>query len=524
LRQIGKLVPFAFLAILCLASFVFAEDSLRISKIYIHSKDVFEDAVVHTSAEESVYRFGNWFHVNTREAVIRARLPFNEGSTISQSEMLEAEKNLRSLSYISDAKIEARQDSLGNTNLYVETSDNWTFTPMITLGKPGEKWLWGIGLLESNLLGLGHSIGFFYEQREERDQKYLLYKSNDFIIPYHSFNFIWSENSDGFDRSLKLAYPFITRSRNQWAYKAEMLWSKRDEYFYESINPKNPIPIDSIKGLSEDSLSLWLSRSFGGASFKTYFGMGYDYHEIGNDEWLDSRIGFSFAMSRIRLDKKYNLHKVKWAEDVERGYHIKSTIAKNFKDLGAISDDWYFEHNISLSLGAGGHNFYARGKNSFYYNSDIIRDMNSILFGEYIFKPSLEWASVLDARINSWQKTSYKRQLYLDGNNIFPGSPSYYLAGENTFAFRAEQRYFPNFEIFTLVPSFAAFLTAGQATERLHAFEPRELLYMAGIGLRTTKSKDVQGIVNHVNFSWPLNGELRKGFPLRFSFVGKVEL
>jgi hypothetical protein len=37
-------------------------------------------------------------------------------------------------------------------------------------------------------------------------------------------------------------------------------------------------------------------------------------------------------------------------------------------------------------------------------------------------------------------------------------------------------------------------------------------------------SKSVQGIVHHINLSWPLNGELKKGFVPRFSFVGKFEL
>jgi hypothetical protein len=225
------------------------------------------------------------------------------------------------------------------------------------------------------------------------------------------------------------------------------------------------------------------------------------------------------------LDKKYNLHKVKWAEDVEYGYYIKTVVARNFKELDAANDDWFFEQKINLSLGTRMHYFSTRGQNNFYYNdnNNALRDMHSLLFGEYIFKPRLKHSSVLSTQIDSWQRTSYSRQFYLDGNSIFPGFPLHYLAGENTFAFKAEQRYFPGFEIGTFIPSYAVFLTAGQATDRLHAFEPRDLIYMAGIGLRVSKSKFVQGVVNHVNLSWPLNGEL-KSFVPRFSFVGKLEL
>ncbi|GBU26234.1 hypothetical protein R83H12_02928 [Fibrobacteria bacterium R8-3-H12] len=503
-------MPFLFL--LFAFSLAFAEDSLGISKIYIETKNVFDDAVTHTSAEKSLYRIGNIIHIKTRESVIEARLPFKEGNIVSYAEIQEAEKDLRALPYISDAKIEAKKDSLGNADLYVETSDNWTFSPEVSLGKPGEEWLWAVGLLEHNLFGLGHTIGFFFRHEEERDLKYLLFKTEDFFTPHHKFYFTLSENSDGFERSLGLSYPFISQAKNQWSYNAEMLWSKRDEY--------------DIEELKEDSLSLWLLRSFGGAWFKTYLGMGYDFHRLDNREenWLkDSRLGFSIAASRIRLEKKYNLHRVKWAEDVERGYYIKTVIAKNFEELQAKNEDWYFEHIINLSVGTKRHNFLAKGRNSFYCNKDSLGDMRSLLFGEYIFKPSLEWSSVLSAQVESWNGY-FPLQFYLDGNSIFPGFPAHYLAGTNTFAFKAEQRFFPGFEILTQIPSFTAFLTAGEATDKLHAFEPRDLLYMAGIGLRISSSKSVQGVVSHINLSLPLNGELSKGFEPRFSFIGKLEL
>ncbi|GHV13892.1 hypothetical protein AGMMS49938_09130 [Fibrobacterales bacterium] len=534
-------------------------DRIIISQIYITPGDVFDDAATHSPYEKKLYEFGNYFHIETRESIIRARLPFEIGDTVSIAEIQEAEKNLRSLTYLSDAKIEiisAAQNTENNaeneTALYITTSDNWTFSPAFNLGKPGEEWLWSIGLIENNLLGFGHTVGFFFEHQEDRDQKYLLYQSGDFIFPHHSFNFLWSENSDGYSRSIGLAYPFISRAKNGWAYNTNLLWSKRKENFYES---KNPTPIYTTENLKEDSLEFNLRRSFGGTHFKTYLGASYNFHKIWGGEvspslqphiagdnigsplhafsatpssfvspnLQDSRLGISFAISRIHLQKRYNLHKVKWAEDLERGYYLETKISKNFEQLNAGNRDFYFEHAINLSLGTPKHNFYLKGKNSFYYN-DTINNMSNNLFGEYIYKPNLKLSSVLNFQIDSWQKTDYLHLLYLDANNAFPGFPSHYLAGENTFIFKVEQRYFPNFEILTQIPSFAIFATAGEATDRLRAFEPRNLQYEAGLGLRVSSSKSVQSKVVHLDISFPLNGELRNGFKPRFSFIGKVGL
>ena len=500
-------IPLILIIFLIVVQPVFAEDSLKISKIFINTKDVFDDAVVHTPFERRLYEFGNWFHIETKGSVIRGKLPFNEGDTIPYSKIQDTEKNLRELRYISDAKIDIKKDSLGNADLYIETSDNWTFAPELSLGKPGEKWIWGIGLLESNLLGLGHTIGFFYKRTEDRDLKYLLYKNDDFIFTNNRLSILISENSDGFSRNVGLSYPFISRAKNQWSYNADWLWSKRDEEYYDCLR--------------EDSLSFWVSRSFGGVKFKTYLGAGYDYHLLGE---RDSRIGFSVAASNIRLDKRYNLHRVKWTEDVESGYYIKTVVAKNFEELNAEHDDWYFEQKINLSQAIKKHYFVARGLNTFYYGNNEIRDMHSTLFGEYIFKPRLKWSSVLSTQIDSWQNQTFIRRLYMDGNTIFPGAPTNYLSGENTFAFKAEQRYFTGFEFWTQIPSFTAFVVAGQATERLRNFEPRDFIYMAGIGMRASSSKSVQGIVSHINLSWPLNGDLKDGFIPRFSFIGKMEL
>ncbi|PBC67680.1 hypothetical protein BGX14_0001, partial [Fibrobacter sp. UWS1] len=54
-------------------------------------------------------------------------------------------------------------------------------------------------------------------------------------------------------------------------------------------------------------------------------------------------------------------------------------------------------------------------------------------------------------------------------------------------------------------------------------FEPRDLTYIAGFGIRFAMTKSVSNLVNHLNFSWPLNGPLKSASP-KISLIGLFSL
>jgi hypothetical protein len=117
--------------------------------------------------------------------------------------------------------------------------------------------------------------------------------------------------------------------------------------------------------------------------------------------------------------------------------------------------------------------------------------------------------------MDTYKNSAYGKQLSLGGfaGQEFYGFPSYLYTGQARFYGQIEERFFPHFEIGTVAPVLAVFFKAGETTASIHEFEPRDMTYVAGFGFRFVMTKSVSGLVNHLNFSWPLNGPLVSSLP-----------
>jgi hypothetical protein len=107
--------------------------------------------------------------------------------------------------------------------------------------------------------------------------------------------------------------------------------------------------------------------------------------------------------------------------------------------------------------------------------------------------------------------TPKSRQLSLGELNGLTGFPSYYYAGQARLLATVEQRLFPTFEWLTMVPSFAAFLNAGNTFATAEAFDPGDLHYSVGLGLRLGRSKSTQKVVQHINVTFPIGDDYLSG-------------
>lgn len=102
-------------------------------------------------------RTANKLHTVTRPQIIRRDLLFRSGDRLDPQIIVRNLQLLQSRSYISDALIEVRPDSLDTTrvDLVVRTQDSWTVDVDADLHAGGET---SIGLAEANLFGRGHLL------------------------------------------------------------------------------------------------------------------------------------------------------------------------------------------------------------------------------------------------------------------------------------------------------------------------------------------------------------------------------
>lgn len=548
----------------------------RVDSIVVENGDAFDDSKAYSWADSLVYRIGNVVHLETRKSVVKKLILFDVGDTVNLYELIESEKNLRNQAYIADAHIERIVTDEGKNILRVKTSDTWTLTIPLSIERPSDGPLYyGIGLWENNFLGFGQTIGVYYSHDEFRDRFMALYNNSNFLFRHNRFEVSLSDNTDGYTNYITMYRPYLSRKKNEWTYTAAGYMNQEDvKYYWTGKLPTGRTEIsvaDSVledlprygkkegnelvrvKKLEEDSASFHVGRSFGTEEFKVYLSLGYDYHRLGRSygdvsrylfreggrafavdsasvkEWipqmLDSRFGVSITLSRIRYDRLVNFKHAKWTEDVDKGYSVKVGYSKNWKSLGALDDDSRLDYKIYLAFGSRTHHLMLNAKSHFYFNSEERRDIYEFASLEYIWR-SNEWFSTqVSGYMDAYKEVAYGRQLSLGGlsGQEFYGFPTYLYTGQARFFGQIEERFFPHFEIGTVAPVFAVFFKAGETAASIHQFEPDDLTYVVGFGLRLAMTKSVSGLVNHLNFSWPLNGPLVSPMP-RIALVGLFSL
>ena len=540
--------------------------TFKIDSIKYNIGDAFDDSKYHTKYDKWAYDFLNWIHIETREATVRKLLLFNEGETVTPLQVQESERFLRSQDFLSDASIEISSDS-GKTVATVSTSDNWTLAIPTSIGFSGSEWTydnlnWGIGVQESNFLGLGQRLGFYFGHNEFRDMWQVEYGDPHFLFRYNHLDFLYSYNTDGYLAYWKMYIPFLSRGQNQWAYTLEGLKNKRYAYYYGSgklppgatlyettksldslplYNGKKAMQLMKVRDFIDDSLSFRFSRSFGGTYRKFYIGATYDYRynsasegtlyryvftdgqnayaidsSAAYNDWLaeekDSRLGLYLKYSNIRYEKIKNLHNVKWTEDIEKGYELKAQISKNYEQIGANNNDIRLDFWTSLMLGRHMHHLTFKTEMNFYLDHGKQHDYYGKISGEYIFHPTNYFSTALSGLVDCYEDTHYGKQLSLGGSNGFAGFPTGFYAGQARVFANLEQRYFSDFELATLRPVFAVFGSVGETAWDLKDINRKDLVYLAGFGVRLAQTKSISRLINKFDVSIPLNG-VRKGEP-----------
>ena len=559
----------------------------RVDSIEFQAHNAFDDVEKHTDAERFTYRLLNKIHFTTHEEVIRKLILFDKGDTVTLRQLIESERVLRSQKIFATARIDSRIGENGEHILRIETSDNWTTTVPLSLSFPGGKLLYQVGLLESNVLGYGQSVGVFVAREEERYSYMLRYGNPHFLIANNKLVADYARTSDGHVGDFQLTRPFLSRLRDEWAYTVEgttqqlsvaRYWSSPDlpprrfldssqvpEHLdskgkaiaYPEFSPGSSVnKLLILQGQREDSLSLRLGRSFGDG-IKWYLRGTYDYHRIdwpqvasslrypvyaeGSRFWTldttlassfltprgDSRFGAMVSASRIRYARMRNFHRIKWTEDVDKGWSVSAQATKNLLGLGAIDNRWFCNGAVTIAFGGeGSQHLVLKSYLESWVNdtSGHMQDIYGRVNGEYIWRASERFSTALSGLVDGYSRAPLGQQLTLGGIEGLNGLPSFLLAGQGRYLAKLEQRWFPQVEFATMVPVFTGYVNVGQTYASIRAFEPRDLQVMAGIGLRVGMSKSVDGVVNHFNLAWPVHGPADQAIMPRVSWLADVSL
>lgn len=533
--------------------------SATVRSIQLEIKDAFEGSAVHSEAEASVFEIGNKLHIESRPGTIRRRLLFREGDAVTKGLLVEAEKALRSEEFLADAIIEARKWEDGTAHLIVTTYDQWTTTLAFTPQFLGEHFYYQGGVVESNMLGTGQRVGFFLIRERDRDMSLVDYKHNA-LTPWRlrlGSHLAWL--SDGYSTLFSLGKPLESRA-DRYAFALTWTAVELSESVFFDANQLDRLPdavADDLAGrgtltiyrfnrVATHEVSLSATRSFGrrtkfnvspSVDWKDRYNHGSTDSAAGlnalvppplpsdrPEERYDVLGGATFSLYQYDYKTVQNYRNLKWSETLETGWRLSTKAAVNQAWLGARNSDFYLSHAAVFNDAWWDAVFLNSSASLRYFVSPEGEFDNgkASLAGEVQWKPHRLTSSTVSATYSNLFAAEGSQQLLLGEDAGLNGYPNAYYAGQALLLLEAEQRLFTGFEFGTVVPALAVFGNAGNTYPTYGDFDPGDLHYALGMGIRLGASKTVQKLVYHINLTQPVGEERLEG-PV-FSFRVKQGL
>jgi outer membrane protein assembly factor BamA len=487
----------------------------RIGDIQFNSHDLFD--VEGDDENTSLSRLGNRLHIQTRVSTIEDQLLFRSGDAYRASLLDESARILRKTPYLRDALVRPVAFHDGVVDIEVTTQDVWTFNPGLSFGRKGGKNTSGFELEELNLLGTGTQMGLGFTSGVDRDSKYLQYSDRQLGSTWWSLSTIYSDNSDGRLGQFSLQRPFYSLG-SQRAGGLSLLDDQRVDARYDGGEVVDRFATHEkhatvYLGKSAGLVDGWARRFIAGVTFdENVFttAPGFDaplllpadrkllYPWVGA-EWVED--AFQTARNRDQIEK---------TEDYSLGWRARAQIGFASSGFGSDRDAVMLSGGASKGLSLS-------ERQSLFLGVDAGGRLESgaIAGGllqadaRYYFRESPRRLFFMNLSATAGANLDQDKQILLGGDNGLRGYPLRYQAGEGSWLFTAEQRFFTNwypFQLFNV--GGAVFYDMGATWGQDPLGQPSQgLLRDIGFGLRLGSSRSARGNVLHIDIAYPLDGD-----------------
>jgi len=503
-------------------------DVEKVTNIVVVSHPIFDESAPNAIF---VHRWANYLHINTKESTILHSLSFEKGDKITQKDLEEAQRLLRYEPYIRDADINiARKDPLANDNVedvvLVETWDNWSLLPTISLSKNGGDTKYSFGIKEDNLLGLGVKTKIEYQSSADRTGYKFAFDAPVRWIKHGNVSVDFYDNSDGQASAIAFNKPFYTLD-TQYMYGVSWLTDTRID-----TTRQNGQDINEFKHFIDyTNVGFgWLVDKQPDQLHRLSLGITQDRHQFDHiADYPVSPLPFDreFIYPWIRyeyLQDQYkvlnNIYLINKNEDFNLGWHHSMSLGLETNDaaddasvgyhLNTLTTRGWQQDNQLLLMGLNGQADFQTSQQDFYKVG---------LAAEYFYQINPKWTAYTKARMAISHNNYLDQPFALGDETGIRGYPNDYQHGDKQWLLTGEIRYYPNINLYQLAElGWAMFADIGQASggpDELN--EVNGPIGSVGIGARIYSSKSSYGHVGHVDIAVPMtSGSDMNAWEFRF--------
>lgn len=475
--------------------------------------------IFETSAEETVWfhRFANRYHDITTEKTLRNDLVFREGSVITALQLAENERLLRSRKYLRNATIDivCVNSKTKSVQLRVQTWDNWSLLPKISLGHSGGSTKTGLGLAEDNLFGSGTQALVEYQSDAERSGYQVKLASDNLFGTFWQSNARYASNSDGESYQFGLSKPFYQlQTTNSYRIDLNKDIKTIAEYAYGEVWHEYQSKLQSLQlesGWRLGGDEQWAMRMLTGANLQ-------DQHfQVLTADFLTvpenrnrSEIYVAWQLEQAAYQELSNIYLFNRVEDLNFGWQVKLQLGRMDAAVGAYDDGWHFVLDIQKNLQLSEQSWlfwqasaerwqFSTLPNSTRWTSDLRYVQHLTDRQQLIATASARFADDLER----------DERYTLGGDEGMRAFPLYYQTGNKAVTGSVEYRYITPWSIYQLLDvAFASFVDTGRAWDNPDAAPGADLeqtLYGAGIGIRLLPNHTSRGSMISIDLTRPFS-------------------
>ncbi|HEY7884913.1 MAG TPA: hypothetical protein VIC08_08220 [Cellvibrionaceae bacterium] len=483
---------------------------LTIANIHTIQVDVFDET--NPDENNSIYRFLNRLHINTKDYVVINQLLFAEGEPVDASRIYETERLLRTRGYLTGAFIVPEVICDEQVGLAVVTRDSWSLDVEVSFSHGGGDTSSGFGISDDNLLGTGIGLSIGYEQDAERNGIRYTFATDHLLNTRLATHLSYADTSDGKNIIANLEQPFYSRLA-PWAagisysdvteakiirasdevineFRHENLW--QEVYYGRAVHISKIATQRVLVGYTEEQDRF-------SANENTQLGFPPD--RKASYPWVE------YQYLEDRYTTYRNLNQIQRTEDVPLGITFSMRVGYGkagpsyhgdvLRYIGSYQHIFNIKDDNLLSVNVG-----VNGRDHSDSNSNDSAIWSSQVAYNYMVTPKHRWYTSL--RYAAGQDLEQYEELTVGGINGMRGYPTDFQRGNKRAIATIERRYYSDWHWFNLVRVGAvAFVEVGKAWDG-PTTENSPTLANVGFGLRLSSSKVRVGNIVHVDIAAPL--------------------
>jgi len=484
---------------------------LIIGDIYIENNEVFD----FSKEKENtwLHRTANYLHIETKVAVIKQQLLFQQGDVYNQLLVDETERLLRANRYIKSARIVPMRICDDKVELSVITTDSWTLTPGISFSRSGGVNKTSISIEEHNVFGYGKQLSLDRKTNSDRNQNILLYEDNNLFSSRNVLSAQYQDNSDGRIYSIRTGLPFYQFS-SQKAWNVSVSSSTWEEAIYEQGVLTNTI---GKQNKHFNTFYAWADSSSPTSVNRYRIGWSYDDDTSFETEIPPTiQIPANTIYSSPFIGWQYKkLHYIKRTDLFGVGVDVTEDISIGYNadvQLGWINKKWGATDNFLSVATSYSRGFQPSNKQLALWELNIRGLLGNNTTKDAIISVRSDWYLFHNKRsrlhffgtIEAGNNLSIDNQLDIGGDSGLRGYPLKYQTGNRKFLLSVEDHYFFDwYPLRMLKTGVSAFADIGSAW--VSKTGSRKTLRDIGFGFLLASTRQSRNKVLRIDFAFPLD-------------------